>query len=288
MSPVPSSRCVVSREPSAVSREPFDKGTGPAIVVVPGLQGRWEWMTPGLDALARHGRTLCASLADEPSSGAAWSRGDGFDRYVTQVIEVMDRAGVANATICGMSYGGLVALAVAARYPDRVKGLVLASALAPSWTPDERVRRYLAAPTLLFPLFVASSPFRMAPEVRAALPEWGARLRFLAAQTWRIARAPLVPWRAAPRLRELARLHLEADAARVRPPVLVVTGEEALDRVVPVAISRQYLALCPGARAVTLARTGHIGIVTAPERFAEIVGTFARDAQGWTARTDRS
>lgn len=257
----------------------FDKGRGPAIVVVPGIQGRYEWMRPGLKALAKYGRTLSASLADEPTSGFRWARGDGFDRFVAQAIEVMDRAGVERATVCGVSYGGLIATAVAARHPDRVRGLVLASALGPSWRPDARVRRYLRAPLLLFPLFVASSPLRMWPELAAAFPRRADRLAFFAAQSWRIARAPLVPWRAARRVVMLDGLRLHEEAARITAPVLVVTGEDALERVVPVASTREYRTLCRDVRVATLARTGHIGIVTAPERFAAIVGGFAREVQ---------
>ena len=29
-----------------------DRGAGPPLVLVPGIQGRWEWMAPAVDALA--------------------------------------------------------------------------------------------------------------------------------------------------------------------------------------------------------------------------------------------
>src|SRR4029077_16103657 len=41
-----------------------DRGEGPPIVVIPGVQGRWEWMQTGIDALARYGRVITFSLAD--------------------------------------------------------------------------------------------------------------------------------------------------------------------------------------------------------------------------------
>ena len=53
-----------------------------------------------------------------------------------------------------MSYGGLIALAFAVKYPERTRSLVLVSAISPAWTPDARVRFYLRAPRLLSPLFV--------------------------------------------------------------------------------------------------------------------------------------
>ena len=41
----------------------FDEGSGPPIVVIPGVQGRWEWMRPALRALATHCRVISYSLA---------------------------------------------------------------------------------------------------------------------------------------------------------------------------------------------------------------------------------
>jgi pimeloyl-ACP methyl ester carboxylesterase len=54
----------------------------------------------------------------------------------------------------------------------------------------------------------------------------------------------------------------------------VITGEEGLDRVVPVTVTRTYASLIAGARYEMLERTGHIGLLTRPDRFASLVGDF--------------
>src|SRR5215216_6361826 len=113
-----------------------DVGSGPPIVVVPGIQGRWEWMRPAVDALARHCRVITFSLADEPTARCAFDSGRGFACYVDQVREAMDQAGVRSATICGVSYGGVIAAAFAARYPERTSAVALVSAVPVSWEPD--------------------------------------------------------------------------------------------------------------------------------------------------------
>jgi hypothetical protein len=41
-----------------------DRGGGTPIVVIPGVQGRWEWMRPAIDALAHRSRVITFSLAD--------------------------------------------------------------------------------------------------------------------------------------------------------------------------------------------------------------------------------
>ena len=60
----------------------------------------------------------------------------------------------------------------------------------------------------------------------------------------------------------------------VHVPVLVVTGESSLDRVVPPALTREYLTIWPHARHVTLPNTGHLGLITKATEFADIVCRF--------------
>src|SRR5687767_8971184 len=139
-----------------------DRGGGTPVVVIPGVQGRWEWMKPTIDALAHRCRVVTFSLADEPSCGGRFDESHGFDSYVEQVRDALDSAGIREATICGVSYGGLIAAAFAARYPTRTSSLVLVSALSPEWHPNARVRFYLRAPRLLTPLFMLAS-LRMCP-----------------------------------------------------------------------------------------------------------------------------
>src|SRR5215470_5786016 len=135
----------------------IDVGSGSPIVVIPGIQGRWEWMKAGIDALAARCRVITFSLADEPTARARFDEQDGFRSYIEQVREALDTSGLAQASICGVSYGGLIAAAFAARYPDRTASLVFVSALPPSWRPDKRISLYTRFPRLMTPLFCLAS-----------------------------------------------------------------------------------------------------------------------------------
>ena len=77
---------------------------------------------------------------------------------------------------------------------------------------------------------------------------------------------------------EWAQAWSEADLtsrlSRITAPTLVLTGEETLDRVVPVTSTRAYASLIRGAEYVVFRGTGHIGLMTQPARFAEIVSGF--------------
>jgi pimeloyl-ACP methyl ester carboxylesterase len=232
-------------------------------------------MEPAVKGLAQHYRVIAFSLCDERSSPFEYNPALGFENYVRQVGEAMDRVGLTRATLLGVSYGGLIATEFAARFPERVSRLVLASALPTDWTPDRRVRFYMRAPRLLSPIFALTSPMRLQPEVQAAFPSIGARLHFMAYHGWRVVTAPMSPKKMARRI-SWAEHHRFADAARVAP-ALVVTGEPGLDRVVPVEVSRRNVSRLPSARHVVLPRTGHLGIVTKPDRFRELMDQFVAE-----------
>jgi pimeloyl-ACP methyl ester carboxylesterase len=252
----------------------IDVGTGPPLVLVPGIQARWEWMRPAVQALAAHFRVLSFTLAGERSSRRRFDPRLGFDNYVAQIDEILDNAGVASATICGLSYGGLIALRYAAARPSRVDRLILVSALAPGFVPDQRVRFYARAPRLLLPVFGVTALRRARTEIRAALPGWRDRLTFAVSQGTRVLTAPVSPTLMVRRIELLASEDFTRDAAGVSAPTLVITGEAGLDVTVPVDHTREYLDLLPGARHVTLDRTGHLGTVTRPAAFAVLVHEF--------------
>jgi pimeloyl-ACP methyl ester carboxylesterase len=143
-----------------------DRGSGVPVVVVPGIQGRWEWMSPAVDALASRCRVITFSLADEPTSGATFDESAGIWRYVQQVADVLDAVGLEEATICGVSYAGVIAAAFAARHPHRVSSLVMMSAIPPRGGLT-RLRFLMRSPRLLSPLFCIASA-RLLPEIIAA------------------------------------------------------------------------------------------------------------------------
>ena len=252
----------------------IDVGSGPPVVLIPGIQGRWEWMWPALDALERRCRVISFSLAEDHGHGRRVGPARGFDDYLDQIEEVMTRAGLTNAAICGVSFGGLVALHWAARHPERTCALVLVSTPSPDWTPGARVRRYLRAPRLFSPVFAAQSPFKLGPEIWRAYDSVGDRLAFTGRHLARVTLSPFSPVGMADRVRRMSTVDFEADCRRVTAPTLVVTGEPGLDRVVSVEATRSYTDRIAGARHATLERTGHIGLVTRPDRFAEMVGPF--------------
>jgi pimeloyl-ACP methyl ester carboxylesterase len=243
------------------------RGSGPPLVLIPGIQGRWEWMTPAIDALARRYTVMTFSLGDV--EGPGW-----FDGWTARIDAILRQAGSRRAIIVGVSFGGLVAACYAARRPDRTAQLVLVSTPSPSWRLDRLLAACTRYPRLALPLFACRAMYRLAPEVFSAIPGTAARLRFCAGYAVRSLRFPVSPrWMAAVAC-EWQQTDLAAVVRGVRAPTLVITGDPHLDRVVPVASSREFLTLIAGARVVTLPGTGHIGLLSKPREFAAAVSAF--------------
>lgn len=258
----------------------IDRGSGPPLVVIPTLHGRWEYVGPAIDALSAYFRVITFSLCDEPSSHAACDRTRGLDAYVDHIQAVLEEKRLRRAVVCGISFGGLIALRFAATHPASTAALVLVSTPPPGLRLRRRHQLYLRAPWILGPLLLAESPWRLRPEVHLALPDPVERRKFSRTALKMFVTTPVSPGRMAVRARLLTQSDLRPDCERVAAPTLVVTGEPGRDYVVPVSGSSEYVRLIPNARSAILERTGHLGSVTRPDAFAAMVRDFvATDAR---------
>jgi pimeloyl-ACP methyl ester carboxylesterase len=235
-----------------------EHGSGPALVVIPGLPGPWKFIAPAVRALSAGFRVLTMSLGPECT----------IESDVARIAASLDERRIDRAVICGISLGGLVALRFAATHPERTSALVLVSAPGPGMRLRPHHRLYTRWPHLFGPLFVIETPFRLWRELH-----WS---QITAALT-----TPLSFAKMAKRARLIESTDIAADCGRVVAPTLVVTGDARLDHVVPVESTMEYLRAIPGSQHATLAGTGHLGSVTRSHVFAGLVTDFVgRPFQG--------
>lgn len=234
------------------------------LVLIPGVQGRWEYLRPAAEALSAYFQVLTFSL-----------RGETLDDYAAQVVTTLDAQRIERAVICGVSFGGIVALRFAASRPDRTQALVLASTPGPGFHLRPRHDIYARVPWIFGPLFLAETPWRLRREMALALPDRRARWTFHHRALRTLVSAPVSFSRMAARARLIERFDAQTACASVAAPTLVVTGEPQLDFVVPVGGSSDYARLIAGARTAVLERTGHLGALTRPDAFARMVHDFA-------------
>jgi pimeloyl-ACP methyl ester carboxylesterase len=258
----------------------IERGHGELLIFVPGIQGRWEYQRAAIDALAASFRVITFSLSDEPSARTEHDAEHVLDSFVAQISRALDYAGATRAVICGVSFGGVVALRFAARYPERTTALVLVSTPGPGWRLRPRHEVYAGRPLLYGPLFLMETPFRVRREVAIAIPSRTGRWRFSLDQLRTLFQAPLSLTRLAARARLLGTGQRAQECAAITAPTMIVHGEPRLDHVVDVEGTTEYGRLIHGARITMLEGTGHLGSITRPELFAEAVRRFVATARG--------
>jgi pimeloyl-ACP methyl ester carboxylesterase len=251
-----------------------ERGHGDPLVLIPGLQGRWEYMRATIAALAAHFRVITFTLCDERTARGPFNPSRGLENYVSQVAEALDAAGLERALICGVSFGGIVALRFAAQMPHRTRALILASVPGPHWHLRRRHEMYSRAPWIFGPLFLAETPFRLRQELALAIPDAKVRYRFTLTQLRTLVVAPLSLSRMAARARMIESNGRADECASVSAPTLVVHGEPQLDHVVNVEGTSEYGRLIRGAQTTILENTGHLGWLTRPDTFAATVRRF--------------
>lgn len=216
---------------------------------------------------AHHGRNVFA--IDLPGHGR--SGGDPaatIEESADWLLRAMEAAGIERSALVGHSMGALIALAAAARAPDRIWALALLG-VAPEMRVHPDLLREAAAHDHNAVDLVASWGFgRRAHLGGAQAPGlWmlGQGVRLLERDAARALSVDL----AACAAYAGARLA----APRVRCPTLVLAG--ALDRMTPPRGAAELAGLIEGARVVTLPGCGHMMMVEQPDRvldtLAEVV-----------------
>jgi 3-oxoadipate enol-lactonase len=211
-------------------------------------------------------------LVDLPGHGAS----DPLPGRVTiedmarAVARVLDGAGIAGATVCGHSLGGMVAQVLAHRHADRVRSLVLAeTAIGVRTTPAER------AATALTGWLLTRGRVSMQALARISARSYGTTSRsraYLLAEMPRMDRESFrAVWGAIERYDGLAHL------SRIACPTWVVVGG-ANRRTHRQA--RLTAASVPGAELVEIDGAGHLLNLDRPEAFDALLRTAVLRGEG--------
>ena len=213
--------------------------------------------------LVHFSRARRAIAFDYPGYGesAPAPEGTGRDDYAAAIFAGMDALGVEVAHVCGLSLGGVVAIAMHALAPERCASLVLADTFAVHPDGPGIYERSIAASADLRALAEARVDFLIAPgaldDVRTEVIETMARID---PSAYRIGAEAV--WLADQRDR----------AAAIDVPTLVIVGEA--DRVTPPDLSRALAKTIPGAAFETIPGAGHISNLERPAAFNAAVDEF--------------
>ena len=247
----------------------LEQGSGDAlpIVFLHGVGSDKSVWKPQLDHFGRSRRAIAFDYPGygESSPAAETATRDGFAAAIWQALDGLE---VDRAHICGLSLGGVVAIAMHEAAAQRCASVILADSFA--MHPDGQAihNRSVAASRTgtMRALAEARVDSLLAtgadPQVRAEVIETMAKID---PEAYRIGAEAV--WLADQRHR----------ATRIRVPTLVLVGEH--DRITPPELSEQLAALVPGARLETIPDAGHLANLERPSDFNSSVEAFLREVE---------
>ena len=245
--------------------ELFETGSGSPIVLIPGLAGGFELLGPLARALGDSHRVYSYQLRGE-SDCFALRHPFGLDDLVEDLRELLDALNLEQPTIMGLSFGGLIGLKLAIRYPYRLGRLIVQGVGA----RYERGLIQQIAGTVLsrFPL-PADSPFvnQFFNLLFGGKQKRDALFDFVTRQVWQTDQSVM-----AHRFQQIEGLNLEDDLNRIKAPTLVLAGDRDV-LVSPTSVS----TLCeriPDVRFGRLPTCGHLAFVTRPDAIVNRVQQF--------------
>ncbi|WP_407555850.1 alpha/beta fold hydrolase [Streptomyces sp. Pv4-95] len=231
---------------------------GPLLLCLHGIGSSSAAFAPQLDALSAHMRVMAW---DAPGYGrsADPARPPGLDGYADTAAALIRRHG-GPAHVLGVSWGGVIALRLAARHPDLVAGLIVADSSAGSGTDPDK----------------AAAMRRRAADLASRGPDAFARARAprlvsdrapqdlvhrVTATMADAVRLPGYAWAA----ESMAATDLRPQLPTVTAPTLVLCGDR--DHVTGVEASQLIAGALPTAVFVIVAGAGHLANQERPAAF---------------------
>ncbi|HVZ15465.1 MAG TPA: 3-oxoadipate enol-lactonase [Bauldia sp.] len=198
-----------------------------------------------------------------------------MDEHADDLAALIRHVGAPQAIVCGVSMGGQIALALAARHPRLVGGLVLSDTAhrigdATFWNTRVAAIQKGGLASIVDPIMERwfSPAFRVPSNAAYA----GYRAMFC--------RQPVAGYIGS--CAAVRDADLTAAARGTRVPTLCVVGEQ--DGSTPPALVRMLADLVPGSAYATIRDAGHLPCIEQPEEFADLVRQFA-DALAMESRS---
>ena len=230
-----------------------EEGSGKNLLLLHGWGGNNKSFTPVFNSLKNYFHVYCPDLWGFGDSAAPSAGADTY-WYADMVMEFAARVGAREAHIIGHSFGGRIAVLLAAEYPEFVGKLVLcdAAGIRPKFSPAKRlaVARYR----------------RLKRKVAAgradasALAEWGSG-DYRAADG--VMRGVFV---------RVVNDFLEKEARKIKAETLIVWGKK--DDATPLYMAKKYNKLIHGSGLVIVKDAGHFSYLDDFYLFDKTVRSF--------------
>jgi pimeloyl-ACP methyl ester carboxylesterase len=240
-------------------------------VLIPGLAGGFELLGPLARLLSENFRVISYQLRGEDDAFALRQR-FGLQDLVSDLAEFLDWHCLERPTLFGVSFGGVLGLEFAARYPSHLQNLVIQGCGA----CYERglLQRVAGVVLSRYPL-PSDNPFvnQFFNLLFGRRQKPGPLFHFVTRQCWQTDQAVI-----SHRFRMVEHFDMKGKLSRIRVPTLALIGDRdwlVSDRSLNYlrkGISEMKLERLPGC--------GHLAFITHPQRIAQVVNNFLLSEEG--------
>jgi 2-hydroxy-6-oxo-octa-2,4-dienoate hydrolase len=254
----------------------LETGSGAPVVLIhgsgPGVTAYANWRLT-MPLLASRLRVLAPDMVGfgytERPAGVTYD----MDTWVGQILGFFDALGLERASLVGNSFGGALALQVAARHPERVDRLALMGSVGVPFPITEGLDAVWGYEPSVENMQRLLGLFAYSPELGSDTELAQVRYRASIEPGFQESFAAMFP---APRQRWVdAMVTADADLAALPHETLIVHGRE--DRVIPLSNSLRLMELIPRAQLHVFGRCGHWTQIEWSAAFARILGDFLAD-----------
>lgn len=245
-----------------------EKGSGPPLLLVPGLGGGGAWWQHQVEAFSPHFRVI---IHDHRGAGQSTFSPIRYsvDQMASDVIKLMDGLDIETAHYAGHSTGGAIGQTIAQDHPERLHSLVLSA----TWPgPDAFFRRSFETRKEILQNLGIESYSRAS--MLMLLPPWWVAENDAAIEEQaraRVENEPPVEIMVS-RIDAIMAFDRRARLGEISLPTLVICAQD--DTVTPIHQSEELARGIPGAEFVTLERGGHFSPTILPEQFNKPVLEF--------------
>jgi pimeloyl-ACP methyl ester carboxylesterase len=240
-------------------------GEGPPLVVVPGLAGGFELLGPLVRELAGAFQVISYQLRGEDDCFALRRR-FGLTDLVEDLNEFLNWFGLERPPVLGVSFGGVLALELAVRRPQRL-GALAVQGVGPRFEPG-LLQQVAGLVLSCYPL-PADNPFvnQFFNLFFGTRQKPGPLFEFVTRRCWQTDQSVM-----AHRFHLVERIDFGGRLGQVRVPALVLAGER--DLLVSAQGLEEMARGIARARALRLPGCGHLAFATHPQCIAAEVTRF--------------